>query len=123
MSSVPGKRPAPGWKDYVLCYALFALLLVLAFVVVFIIGRMTILAMLSTFFADSAWSTPRLIYMLSILLLGMVGFILIMVGEPYLRGGVERGNLGRRFVRIAMPFVVAGALGLLFAVVAGFVAG
>jgi hypothetical protein len=47
------------------------------------------------------------------LLLGLGLFILVMAAEPYLRHGMERRQLLRRFGRLALPLVIAGALGLL----------
>ena len=77
----------------------------------FIIWRWTILALLAAFMGRS--SANRLIYMLGILFVGVSLFVLVMAAEPYLRTGVPRRQLLRRFVRLAAPLAIAGGLGLL----------
>jgi hypothetical protein len=42
-----------------------------------------------------------------------------MAGEPYLRNGVARHQLLRRFFRLAAPVIVAAVLGLLVLAIAG----
>jgi putative copper export protein len=46
-------------------------------------------------------------------LLGLGAFILVMAAGPYLRNGMERRQLMRRFRKLAIPLVIAGALALL----------
>ena len=58
-------------------------------------------------------SANRLIYMLGILFVGVSLFVLFMAAESYLRTGVPRRQLLRRFVPLAAPLAIAGGLGLL----------
>jgi hypothetical protein len=69
------------------------------------------LALLAAFLQRS--QANRLIYLASMTLLGLGLFILVMGAEPYLRNGVERDQLRRRFFRLAWPLLIAGAVGLL----------
>jgi hypothetical protein len=105
----PAERPAA--LAYVACYVLYAMLFALAIVDIALIWRRAILALLATFMPGS--DANRLIYLGSIALLGLAVFILIMAAEPYLRNGVRRHQLVRRFIRLAVPLVVIGAVGML----------
>ena len=105
----PSKRSV--LLDYLLCYALYALLIICGVVVVFVIWRNAIVAMIAAFMGRS--EANRIVYLGSMLLLGLGLFILVMAAEPYLRHGVERRQLLRRFGRLALPLLIAGGLGLL----------
>jgi len=105
----PPKRPV--LLDYLLCYGLYALLIICGVVVVFVIWPSAILAMIAAFMGRS--QANRIVYMALMLLLGLGLFILVMAAEPYLRHGMERRQLLRRFGRLALPVVIAGGLGLL----------
>jgi hypothetical protein len=54
-----------------------------------------------------------LIYLASMAVLGLGAFILVMAAEPYLRGGLHRQQLMRRFRKLAIPLVIVGAVALL----------
>jgi hypothetical protein len=75
---------------------------------VLLIWRNAILALLAAFMGRS--QANRLIYLASMALLGLGLFILVMAAGPYLRSGLERQQLMRRFRKLAIPLVVAGAL-------------
>ncbi len=96
---------------YLACYISYFLLLALGVVVVFMIWRRTIIVLLAAFLADSRWND--FLYLLSMVLLGTGLFILVMAAEPYLRTGVPRCQLLRRFTRLAVPLGLAGLLGVL----------
>ncbi len=100
---------------YLACYTLFALLLALGYLVVFVLWPATIIAML----AMLNWhrDTNDLVYLLSMLILGTGLFILVMAAEPYLRNGIRRRQLLKRFVRLAVPVGITGLLGLLLQIV------
>lgn len=102
--------------DYLACYGLYGVLIALGFIVVFVIWRQAILALIAAFVGRSA--ANRLIYLGSITVLGIGLFILLIAAEPYLRNGLKRRQLVRRFVRMAVPLLVAGALGLLLLAIA-----
>jgi len=97
--------------EYVLCYALYAMLVGLGFVVVFVIWPTTIVAV-TIALTESLW-VHRGVYPFSMLLLGLGWFILTLLAGGYLRSGITRGRLWPRFLSLALPLVVAGGLGLL----------
>jgi hypothetical protein len=101
----------PYLRSYVACYALYIGLIIPGTIVVFLIWRNAILAMLAAFLGRS--QANRLIYVACMLLLGLCGFILVIAAESYLRNGVQRQKLLPRFVKLAVPLLIAGALGLL----------
>jgi hypothetical protein len=102
-------EPTPG--GYLACYVLYIGLIIPGTVVVFLIWRSAIIAILAAFMARS--QANRLIYLASMAVLGLGAFILVMAAEPYLRGGLLRGQLMRRFRKLAIPLVIAGAVALL----------
>jgi hypothetical protein len=95
---------------YLACYSLYALLLV-GSVVTLLIWRVTILLMIATWIGVS--SVNGSIYAVSMIVIGLGLFMLVIAAEPYLRNGVKRGQLMRRFVRVALPVAAAGLLGVL----------
>jgi len=101
----------PTLRGYLACYALYIGLIIPGTVAVLMIWRSAILAMLAAFLGRS--QANRLIYLASMAVLGLCGFILVMAAEPYLRSGVQRQKLMFRFRKLAIPLVIAGALGLL----------
>jgi hypothetical protein len=105
----PAKRHTLG--AYVACYALYIGLIIPGTITVFLIWRNAIVAMIRRFLAGN--QANQLIYLASMALLGLGAFILVMAAEPYLRSGVERRQLMRRFRKLAIPLVIAGALALL----------
>jgi len=102
---------SPNLRSYVACYALYIGLLIPGTLAVLFIWRNAILAMLAAFLGRS--QANRLIYLASMAILGLCGFILVMAAEPYMRSGIPRGRLMQRFRKLAIPLVIAGALGLL----------
>ena len=101
----------PTWRGYLACYALYIGLIIPGTIAVFLFWRNAILALLAAFLGRS--QANRLIYLASMTLLGLGLFILVMAAGPYLRSGVERQQLLRRFRKLAIPLVIAGALGVL----------
>jgi multisubunit Na+/H+ antiporter MnhB subunit len=89
---------------------LYALLLVCS-IVALLIWRVTILLMIITLIGSSPANGS--IYAVSLIAIGIGLFMLVIGAEPYLRNGVKRGQLMRRFVRVALPVVAVGMLGLL----------
>jgi hypothetical protein len=116
MANASSKKQ-PTWLEYVACYALYLLLIVGGGATLFFLLRRAILALITTLLGPS--EANRLIYLASITLLGLGLFILVMAAEPYLRNGLVRRQLLRRFIRIAMPVVVAAVLGLLVLAIVG----
>ena len=109
----PGK-PAFLWRDLpaiLLCYALYAVLIALGCVVVFIIWPRAILVLLAVFMPGNSWN--RFIYLSGMLLIALGVFTTILASERYLHSGIERRQIVRRFVQLAVPLGITGALGLL----------
>jgi hypothetical protein len=105
----PAKWPTLG--GYLACYALYIGLIIPGTIAVFLIWRRAILAMLATFMPRS--QANELIYLASMTLLGLGAFILVIAAEPYLRDGMKRRELMRRFWKLAIPLVIAGAVAVL----------
>ncbi len=94
---------------YLLCYVLVALIFVLSIVILFI-WRVALLEIIRAI--DERSYANRAIYMLGIVFMGMALFAVVIGSEPYLRFGVERHQLLRRFWRISIPLVVIAVLGV-----------
>ena len=105
----PAKSATLG--GYLACYALYIVLLIPGTVGVLLLWRNAILVLLAAFMSRS--QANRLIYLASMALLGLCGFILVVAADPYLRNGVERQQLLRRFRKLAIPLVIAGGLAVL----------
>jgi hypothetical protein len=105
----PKRKPTR--LEYLACYALYFLLIVAGVATLFLVMRPAILALIAALLGQSR--ANRIVYLAAIALSGLGLFILVMTAEPYLRNGVERGQLARRFIRIAAPVVVAAILSLL----------
>jgi hypothetical protein len=100
----------PGLKAQAAYYGLYVVLLVLAFVVGPVIWRQTLYFIFYVFTDPNVWWT-RSLYAFSV----VGGVIALVVGvflaEPYLRAGMRRGELVRRFLRVAVPLIVLGGIG------------
>ena len=101
--------------SYAACYALYAVVFALA-VAVLLLWRTTVLA-LSAAVLGASDLTP-LLYGTVMALLGLGLFVLTMAAEPYLRSGVRRRQLRRRFARLAVPLAIAWGLGFVLQIVA-----
>lgn len=101
---------SPTRLDYVACYSLYALLLV-GSIITLLIWRVTILLMIGTWIGLSPANGS--IYAFSMIVIGLGLFMLVIGAEPYLRNGVKRGQLMHRFVRVALPVIIASMLGVL----------
>ena len=108
-NTVPAKWPT--LRGYLACYALYIGLIIPGTILVFLLWRRAILAMLATFMPRS--QANDLIYLASMVLLGLGAFILVIAAESYLRNGMKRRQLMRRFWKLAIPLVIAGALAAL----------
>lgn len=101
----------PTLRSYLLCYLSYAALIALVVIVTFVIWRRTVLNLLLAI--NTRPEANTLLYFVSMVLMGLVGFIVVITAEPYLRTGLERGLLWRRLMRLAIPFVVAGLIGII----------
>jgi hypothetical protein len=99
-----------GWAaPYILCYALYALLVGLGAVVFFVWpdAIKLLLALLGM-----SWEASRFLYVAGVTLAGLVAFAGVLAAEPYLRSGVDRHLLLPRFLRAALALGAFGLLGL-----------
>jgi hypothetical protein len=104
------RHPPPRRADYVVCYALLVVLIALCYAT-FQVWRITLQLWFISMFGQSYGD--QLLYSLLILLIGIVLFVLVIAGEPYLRGGVRRREVLPRFLRLAVPVGIAVAIGLI----------
>src|ERR687886_2782021 len=94
--------------DYLVCYALYAVLLVLCYFI-FVTWTSLVLGLIGAFLGPTVANGT--IYSFFLVLLGLALFVLIMAAEPYLRGGIRRQQVVQRFARIAVPLVVFEIIG------------
>lgn len=104
---------APTWRAYALSLGLFLVLLLVGYLAIFVVWREALLSILSMVLQGRHWSISRLLYMLSVAFLAVVGFIFLLASEPYLRGGVERHELRRRFLQLFIPLAAITIIGLI----------
>jgi hypothetical protein len=88
---------------------LYALILVLSYGI-FVIWSQTILLGIGAL-VEGSQSVPAL-WGAGLLLIGIGAYALVLVAEPYLRDGVGKHQLRRRFLRIAGPMVVTIVVGI-----------
>ena len=104
-------KTKPTTRGYLACYALYIGLIIPGTIAVFLLWRNAIIAILAAFLPGS--QANRLIYLASVALLGLGAFILVLAAESYLRIGLQRQQLMRRFRKLAIPLAIAGAVALL----------
>ena len=104
-----GEPTQPTRNRYLQAYGLWASLIVIGMAVIFI-WRETFLVLIGLIVGRQG--ANRAIFQGSIVILGFIIFLTVMGGESYLRGGVERNTLRRRFMRLAVPLVILGVVGL-----------
>jgi hypothetical protein len=95
----------------ILGYAMYIVIAALALVDGLVIWRQTLLALIFGLLADS--NVARFTYMVSMLAVAIGLISGILLSEQYLRTGMERGNLLRRFLTIALGLVAFGVAGVL----------
>ncbi len=96
-------------RAYLACYALYAVVLVLSYGV-FVVWSQTILLGLGVF-EDNFDLTPAL-WAGGIVVVGFALYLLVLVAEPYLRNGVPKRQLRRRFLRMAVPLAAIIIVGI-----------
>lgn len=105
------QRPA---SQYVLCYLLFAVIIALSIFVIFFIWRPAI-DMLVVRYVEKTWAYNAY-RNFGYIAMTLFGFVIVMIAEPYLRTGVVKNQLIKRFGKVALPLVIAGVAGLLLQV-------
>ena len=101
--------------SYGACYTLYAVVFALA-VAVLLLWRTTVLALSAAVLGES--DLAPLLYGAVMALLGFGLFVLTLAAEPYLRTGIRRRQLRRRFARLAVPLAIAWGLGFVLQIVA-----
>ncbi len=103
----PPNRAERGRSAYLVCYGLYVVLIGLSVAAIFI-WRPTVIvlirALMGRTYADTTF------FYLCMLALGFALFVMVMGAEAYLRGGIRRGQLLRRFWRLAIPLGIFIAL-------------
>ncbi len=107
------KKRKPRKVEYVFCYALFAIVLVLAYYV-FMIWQHTILVLGAMILGDGieALFWTKLAYGAGTITLGLALMCVLMYAEPYLRDSLYRGELLKRFARFAVPMAAICVAGV-----------
>jgi len=97
-------------RDQIICYLLYAVLVVVAFYAAFLLWPDVVVGLLVVT-VDNRY-VPRAVYPFFMLLVGLGWFIFLLTALPYLRGGIERQRFWNRFARLAIPLAVIVLLGL-----------
>ena len=103
------QRTQPRGADYVVCYALYAAILVLGYVVYLVWKKTALFVVLAIFGGGQATSAT---YGTVGLLVLIALFVVAMIAEPYLRTGVRCGQTSHRFTVLATSLGLVIALGL-----------
>lgn len=114
-SAARAARPSGGGygvplRRYLAGYALYAVVLVLCFAI-FWVWRRALAAVTTLVFGTVAYA-PTFYYLMGTVLVGLALFAVAVLAEGYLRTGARRRQLARRFVRLAVPMLVAMLVGL-----------
>ena len=95
-------------RRYLACYALYLVLLPLSYGV-FVVWSQAVLLVVGIS-VEEAQARPFFLGVgLLVIVIGL--FFLVLGAEPYLRVGVARKELRARFLRLAIPLVVALVVG------------
>lgn len=111
-----GKPPRLRWRTdlapYISCYGLYGILLVQCYYVGFVLWPDTAKHLLAVLIVGREWGSDwtRLLYVVSILGVGLGLAVLCLSAESYLRQGVVHRRLLRRFAHVSGPVVLLGAL-------------
>ncbi|MBA3944475.1 MAG: hypothetical protein H0X37_07935 [Herpetosiphonaceae bacterium] len=93
--------------DYMACYSLVFVVLLLALAVFFVWQGTAVV--LITAMLDAS-SVNSLLYFGPLTLLGLVLFVICMAAEPYLVHGIAQRQLQHRFLQFAVPLISAVVL-------------
>ena len=115
--SEQSSRWRPGIADYLLMFALYAVILVLSYF--FFSIWYTALRLLVGEIMEPGSTATRSLVQGMLLILAVPLFIFVFSAYYYLQGGLNTRHrqLGRRFLRISVPMVVLIALGVLLQMV------
>lgn len=111
-----GRRWWQNYAPYAACYLYFALLLVLEYGV-FSVWRWALLEF--SVRVTSAGRGGAFVYGVGLIVLVMALLLVALGAEPYLRAGVERRRLLRRFNKLAAGCIVGGVLGFVLSLILG----
>jgi hypothetical protein len=110
-------RWRPGTTDYMLMFALYAVILVLSYFLFFV--WYAALRLLVGEILEPGSTATRSAFQGVLLILAVPLFIFVFSAYYYLQGGLNTRHrqLGRRFLRVTAPMVVLIALGVLLQMV------
>jgi len=109
MRKLIGSDRTVGGREYLACYALWFVLIALSFLV-FSVLKTAALVVIGAL-DDNTIGIPA-VYGAVLIVLGLCLFGVVMAAEYYLRSGVEKRQLRRRFARLALPLVACIVLGV-----------
>ena len=95
-------------------FALYIVLIVLGLFVGLVIWREALYYVFYGWIDFGWWA--RFLYLLTVVIGSILLVAGLLVAEPYLNAGKQRGELVRRFLRAAVPLVVLGLIGWLIMV-------
>jgi len=95
---------------YAVCYVLWLVIVAISVAALFVF-RETVVPLLSLIVGPTPWA--QAIILLGTMVSGIVLVVVALGAEPFLRYGMERGQLMRNFVLLALPLVLVCGAGLL----------
>jgi hypothetical protein len=105
----------PGAREYVACYALLLVLLALS-ALAFFLAWDAIQWLVPVILGWDRVVAAEFTVDLATILIGGGLFVLAILAEEYLRAGVQRRDIRRRFLRLAVPLVAASVVSYLIPV-------
>lgn len=119
MNRAQYKHYRPGMPVYLVCYALYALLLVLIYFEFW--GWQHAIGLASVLLLGRN-ATADLVYQGLTVLTGLVLFLIAIAAESYLRSGVRERRLVSRAIRLSVPLAFALAIaGVLSGAISGLI--
>lgn len=110
MPALYKRRRDPGTRMYAVCYVLWLVIVAISVAALFVF-RETAVPLLSLIVGPTPWA--QAIILLGTMVSGIVLVVVALGAEPFLRYGVERGQLMRNFVLLALPLMLVCGAGLL----------
>jgi hypothetical protein len=112
MNRVSSSFRESGLAREIAFFALYFVVIGLGLYIGLVIWRLALEVVFFDWLAFTPW-VARFLYMVSVVLGAFALLAGILVAEPYLNTGKQRGELVRRFVRVVVPMLVIGLVGYL----------
>lgn len=103
------------WRRGAAVWGLWLLVLALAAVVIYVIWMRAFFEIYYVWL--SLGDATRLVYELTMIVLTIGVVVWIAIGEQYLAAGARERRLMRRFWYVAVPLLIAGAIGLIIPII------